>query len=95
MSLKVSLSMSEDTESPDGASYTAHCAVEFDDEALQPENVQTFLHNFHSAIEVCCHTVHSEVERQAAQRRTSAPLPRANGKRIDPSRPPLFDNHPH
>jgi hypothetical protein len=64
MSVTIRMAMNEENGPPKCGSFIAHCTLVFDDEAPQPQDVDAFQHNIHSAIARCCRVVHNELTRQ-------------------------------
>jgi hypothetical protein len=85
------MALSEETSPPQGESLVASCTLEFDDESSQPEDVEVFQSNVHSAIAAFCKAVHDELRQHqlvsgaaaAADRDSSGnelkTFPQANG----------------
>ena len=85
MPMKISMAISEENGSPEMESFVAHCTLEFDDEPSTLQDTEALQHNIHTAIAVCCRTVHEELRRQRpAHRSVICPSRSANSIRAEP-----------
>lgn len=62
MSTKISMALSEENSRPE-TTFTAHCDLEFDDDAPILLDRETYQHTIHAAIAACCRAVHEELRR--------------------------------
>ena len=74
MPMRISMAMTEENDLPKCESFAASCTLEFDDELSPPEDAEAFQQAVHSAVVVCCRSVHEELRRQHAMHRRSARL---------------------
>ena len=66
MFTKISMVMIDENGPPTCESFVATCTLEFDEEAPAPQYSEAFQRAVHSAVAVCCQTIHKELRRQQA-----------------------------
>jgi hypothetical protein len=69
--MKIIIAMTGESDRPDDGSFVAHCALEFDENAVSAADLGQFHRNVHAAIAACCRVIHQEVRRHAQARNAS------------------------